>query len=67
MLGYWILLQGVASAMDPAGSGGVAYAAHLGGFASGVLLIHLFANREKVRAKKARTVVTRSDLRSRGW
>lgn len=57
MLGYWILLQGVASAMDPAGAGGVAYAAHLGGFASGALLIRLFANPKRVAAKRARSGV----------
>ena len=42
-LGLWIVLQvisGVGSA--GAGGGGVAYAAHIGGFAAGLLLIKLF-------------------------
>jgi rhomboid family protein len=45
MLGYWILIQllsGLASA-DAAGSG-VAFWAHVGGFASGAVLVLLFKN-----------------------
>jgi len=67
MLGYWILLQGVASAMDPAGAGGVAYAAHLGGFASGALLVHLFAKPKRVAAKRARSRVSSRRFGERTW
>ncbi len=66
MLGYWIVLQGVASAMDPAGAGGVAYAAHLGGFTSGIILVRLFAQKGRVEAKRARVVVS-GPHRGGGW
>ena len=41
-LGLWIVLQVLFSVMDQAGQGGVAYAAHIGGFIAGLLLIKLF-------------------------
>ncbi len=67
MLGYWILLQGVASAMDPAGAGGVAYAAHLGGFASGVILARLFSDRRRVQARRAVLARHRRMRPRHGW
>jgi membrane associated rhomboid family serine protease len=36
-IGMWIALQVVSSVADPTGTGGVAYLAHIGGFAMGVL------------------------------
>ena len=42
-IGIWILYQAVLGYMTPAGTGGVAYAAHIGGFVAGVALIKLFA------------------------
>jgi rhomboid family protein len=50
VLGLWFLLQllyGAAQVAQPLGDagGGVAYFAHIGGFAFGLLLIKLFANR----------------------
>jgi membrane associated rhomboid family serine protease len=47
MLGYWILLQllGGVTSMDAAG-GGVAFWAHVGGFAAGAFLVLLFRDRE---------------------
>lgn len=49
VLGFWILLQlflGVADLASPGGGqGGVAYFAHIGGFAFGLLAIRFFANR----------------------
>ncbi|HSG47062.1 MAG TPA: rhomboid family intramembrane serine protease, partial [Longimicrobiales bacterium] len=42
-LGYWFLLQLVGS-QAPVASGGVAFWAHVGGFAAGVILIFLFRN-----------------------
>lgn len=42
MLGYWMLLQLFASTVTPSGAGGVAYMAHVGGFAAGVLLVWPF-------------------------
>ncbi len=50
VLGLWFLLQlfyGSAELAQPVGGGGVAYWAHIGGFAFGLLLIKLFANRVK--------------------
>jgi membrane associated rhomboid family serine protease len=51
VLGFWILIQLFLGANDLASpavgseGGGVAYFAHIGGFAFGLLLIRLFANR----------------------
>ncbi len=42
-LGIWIVYQLVLGFLTPAGTGGVAYAAHIGGFAAGLLLIKIFA------------------------
>jgi membrane associated rhomboid family serine protease len=36
-IGMWIALQVISSLADPTGTGGVAYLAHIGGFATGVL------------------------------
>ncbi len=51
MLGFWFLQQiyfGAADLSDPTGGGGgVAYWAHIGGFAFGLLAIKLFATRRK--------------------
>ncbi|HVF76821.1 MAG TPA: rhomboid family intramembrane serine protease [Solirubrobacteraceae bacterium] len=51
VLGLWFLLQlfyGAAEVATPAGGGGgVAYFAHIGGFALGLLLIKVFASRQK--------------------
>jgi membrane associated rhomboid family serine protease len=54
MLVYWIGLQvlsGVASV--GAAGGGVAFWAHVGGFAAGVLLVKLFARPDHVAAHGA--------------
>ena len=42
-LGIWIVYQIVSGYLTPAGSGGVAYAAHIGGFIAGLALIKVFA------------------------
>lgn len=42
-LGLWIGYQIVLGYLAPSGEGGVAYAAHIGGFIAGVALIKLFA------------------------
>lgn len=53
LLGFWFLEQlyfGLAGLASPLGSGeGVAYFAHIGGFAFGLLAIRLFANRRPSR------------------
>jgi membrane associated rhomboid family serine protease len=54
MLGYWFLLQLIGTFPTVAGSGGgVAFWAHIGGFAAGVILVFPFVNREKVRAHRS--------------
>ncbi len=45
VLGFWFLLQFINSFFSSSSGGGVAYAAHIGGFISGVILI-LFFNRK---------------------
>jgi len=45
VLGFWFILQFISS------GGGVAYAAHIGGFVSGMILI-LFFNKKKVKKNK---------------
>ena len=42
-IGIWIVYQLILGWFTPAGSGGVAYAAHIGGFVAGAALIKLFA------------------------
>jgi membrane associated rhomboid family serine protease len=49
-LGVWALIQWISgmSSLRSAGSGGVAWFAHIGGFAAGMALIHLFRQRRAV-------------------
>ncbi|MGI8787491.1 MAG: rhomboid family intramembrane serine protease [Pyrinomonadaceae bacterium] len=42
-LGIWIAYQIISGYLTPAGTGGVAYAAHLGGFIAGLVLVKIFA------------------------
>lgn len=42
-VGIWIVYQMIAGYMTPAGTGGVAYAAHIGGFFAGLALVKIFA------------------------
>ncbi len=41
-IGIWIVYQLILGYLTPAGTGGVAYAAHIGGFIAGVALVKLF-------------------------
>ena len=47
-IGIWIAYQAITGYLTPAGSGGVAYAADIGGFIAGVALIKIFAIGRKV-------------------
>jgi len=67
MLGYWIVIQLASSAVTPAGGGGVAYAAHIGGFVAGLALIFLFRNPKLVSAKRRGVRLARSEIDHRGW
>jgi membrane associated rhomboid family serine protease len=57
MIGYWIalqLLQGLLSlGMRTAGTGGVAYFAHIGGFLAGLALVSIFADRDRTSWQRA--------------
>jgi len=67
LLGYWMLIQLAGSAATTAvGGGGVAYAAHVGGFVAGALLIGLFRDPKLVAAKRRGVVLSRDELRRRG-
>jgi len=48
VLGFWFLAQIVSSLLTPAGAGGVAWLAHIGGFVAGMSLIFFFKNRRHV-------------------
>ena len=67
MLGYWMLIQVASSAATPAGGGGVAYTAHIGGFVAGLALILLFRNPKLVSAKRRKVKLTRSEIDHGGW
>jgi membrane associated rhomboid family serine protease len=45
MLGYWMLLQLLGGLTTIGGGGGVAFWAHVGGFAAGALLVVFFKNK----------------------
>lgn len=47
-LGIWIAYQLIIGYLTPAGTGGVAYAAHIGGFIAGLALVKVFAIGRKV-------------------
>ncbi len=54
MLGYWFLLQalgGSVNALQPTG-GGVAFAAQVGGFLAGAVLVNVFKNRTLVERRE---------------
>jgi membrane associated rhomboid family serine protease len=58
MLGYWFLMQLLSGALS-AGSGGVAFWAHVGGFAAGLLLVSVFCDSQRLairRERRGRTV-----------
>jgi membrane associated rhomboid family serine protease len=54
MLGYWMLLQLLGGIGGGAENGGVAFAAHIGGFIVGAVLIKLFARPEYIQEHRAR-------------
>jgi len=58
VLGFWFILQFINSFMSSSSGGGVAYAAHIGGFISGVILILFFnkKNRKKNYTNKTKKI-----------
>jgi len=55
VLGFWFVLQFINSALSSPQGGGVAYAAHIGGFISGIILI-LFFNKKKKKKIKSKII-----------
>ena len=53
VLGFWFFLQFINSFLTSSSGGGVAYAAHIGGFVSGIILILFFnkSSRKKIKKK----------------
>ena len=58
VLGFWFILQFINSFISSSSAGGVAYAAHIGGFISGVILILFFnkKNRKKSYTNKIKKI-----------
>ena len=58
VLGFWFLLQFINSFVSSSSGGGVAYAAHIGGFISGIILILFFnkKTKKKIYKPKARKI-----------
>tara|TARA_B100000427_G_C15352745_1_gene526219 strand:- start:55 stop:759 length:705 start_codon:yes stop_codon:yes gene_type:complete len=54
VLGFWFILQFINSSMMSSSGGGVAYAAHIGGFVSGMILILFFNKKNKKKNKIVR-------------
>ena len=52
VLGFWFILQFISSAFSSNTGGGVAYAAHIGGFISGIILILLMNKKKRIKEKK---------------
>lgn len=52
VLGAWFLLQALSASMDQ--GGGVAYFAHIGGFAWGLLAVRLFASQQRTKRRGER-------------
>lgn len=71
VLGLWFAGQVFSGVTTPAGNGGVAFWAHIGGFVAGVVLIPLFKNRqvmlfEPPRSRAFISVVSRGSVPSAG-
>jgi rhomboid family protein len=49
VLGMWFVLQLLSSLAAASGEGGVAFHAHVGGFLTGLVLVHLFVRRNRAR------------------
>ena len=51
VLGGWIIIQLISFNGTDGNNGGIAYAAHIGGFISGIVLIHFFKNKNFNKGK----------------
>jgi membrane associated rhomboid family serine protease len=64
---YWFLLQVLSAGAQSPGGAGVAFWAHIGGFAAGLLLVVPFRNPRLVHAKRAHVKLAPSQLEHGGW
>jgi membrane associated rhomboid family serine protease len=63
LLLFWFVLQLASGALTLGdAAGGVAFWAHIGGFAAGVALVKLFEKRKLVQAKRERRVLSREEM-----
>ena len=61
VLGFWFILQFINSALSSSQAGGVAYAAHIGGFISGIILILFFNRKNKSNNVRPKSVKKNSN------
>ena len=54
VLGFWFILQFINSFLSSSSGGGVAYAAHIGGFISGIILILFFNKKGRKKIYKSK-------------
>jgi Uncharacterized membrane protein (homolog of Drosophila rhomboid) len=64
-LGFWFILQFINSALSQSSGGGVAYAAHIGGFISGIILI-LFFNKKNKKGKR-NNIKSKRNIKKGPW
>ena len=70
MIGYWIVLQVIQGSLSlgvDTGGGGVAWFAHIGGFAAGALLVFLFRQGDRVEYQRAARSKPEPEGRRIGW
>jgi len=67
MLGYWFFIQLLSGMTVQAGTGGVAFWAHIGGFVAGLALVLLFRNPRLVEAKRAHVKLPPGRIEHGGW
>jgi membrane associated rhomboid family serine protease len=67
VLGEYLVVQLFYSNMPQTGGGGVAFWAHIGGFAAGALLVIPFRNPLLVEARKKHVLLSPYEIEHRGW
>jgi membrane associated rhomboid family serine protease len=67
VLGEYLLVQILYGSMSTPGGGGVAFWAHIGGFAGGALLVIPFRNPLLVEARKKHIRLSPYEIQHRGW
>ena len=60
VLGFWFILQFINSFLSSSSGGGVAYAAHIGGFITGIILILFFIKKNKKKIYKTKIKNTKN-------